>query len=211
MVKVFAPISSIPFTGDGLDAERFKTPFTVKSLTAVIPPAPLKVRLLTAPVNIDAGSVMAEELLNSKVAPALLASMFPLVLVGAVPDIVNVFDPTVKVPFVNVKAPTKLTFPYRLTPLARFIVKLLSTKEGIFITVPEPPIIILVELPPVTVPVIAVTTPLKVNAFGPMAKLPAISAILLFIVKSPFSVNPFALLIVNPSIVLLTKDPEGMF
>ena len=120
------------------------------------------------------------------------------------------FEPKLRVPLVSVNVPSKFRFPYKLTPLVRLIVRLLSVKAGIFMTAPEPPIIILVELPPVTVPVIAVTTPLNVNVFVPMAKLPSISAIPLLIVKSPFKENPNGLLIVNESTVLFTNVPASM-
>ena len=150
-------------------------------------------------------------LLKYKVAPTLLASIFPLVLTGELPERVKVFDPTVRVPFVNVKVPITVRFPYKLTPLARFIVKLLSIKAGMFMIVPLPPMIILVVLPPVTVPVMAVTIPLNVKVLGPMAKLPAIRAMPLFILKSPFNVKPFTLFIASESIVLFTNEPDGMF
>ena len=220
-VVAFAPIESVfiaepshilrlPLVVKGLSLSKFNMPLTVKSLLAVMPPVLLIVRLLTAADKIEEGSVMAVALVKDRVAPASLALINPLVLVGELPDIVKVFAPTVSVPLVNAKVPTILKSPYKLTPLARFIVKLLSKKAGIFMIVPVPPIIIFVELPPVTVPVIAVTTPLNVKVFGPMAKLPLISAMPLFIVKSPFNVSPFTLFIVIESIVLLTNEPDGI-
>ena len=204
-------ISRLPLVADGFALCKLSTSFTVKSLFDVKPPAPFMVKLLTAAENMDAGRLIAEEFVNIKLADALLASILPLVRTGEFPDIVRVLDPTVRVPAVNVNVPPMLRSPYKLIPVALFIVKLLSTKAGILMFAPVPPIIILVELPPVTVPVMAVTTPLNVKVFGPIAKFPAISAIPLFIVKSPFNVNPLALFIVNESIWLLTKDPKGIF
>jgi hypothetical protein len=195
---------------DGFALCKFSIPFKVKSLLAVTPPVPLIVRLLTAPLNIDAGNVIADEFVKAIVAVSLLTLIKPLVLTGEFKR-VNVFEPTVRDPLVKVKTPTMFTSPYMFTPETLFIVRLLSKKDGILILPPVPPIIIFVELPPVTVPVIAVTSPLKVNVFGPIVKLPAISAIPLFMVKSPFRVSPFTLFIVSESIVLLTNEPDGIF
>lgn len=69
------------------------------------------------------------------------------------------FVPTMRVPDVSVSVPTKFTSPNKVTPLARLIVTLFNVKAGILMVPPVPPIIILVDVPPVTVPVIAVTTP----------------------------------------------------
>ena len=55
-------ISSKPLVAEGLAAARLRIPFTVISLPAVTPPAPLKVRLLTLPVKKVEGSVIAEAL-----------------------------------------------------------------------------------------------------------------------------------------------------
>ena len=81
---------------------------------------------------------------------------------------------------------------------------------GKVVPAPLPPMVIFAEMPPVNVPLVVIMAPLSVKVFAPMAKLPAISAMPLFIVKSPFNVNPFTLFIVNESIVLLTNEPEGM-
>lgn len=120
------------------------------------------------------------------------------------------FDPRARVPSVNVNVPTTLRFPYKLTPADLLIVRLLSVKAGILILPAVPPIIIFVEVPPVTVPVIAVTIPLNVNVFGPIAKFPSISAMPLFIVKSQFRVNPPTLFMVSESTVLFTNVPLAM-
>ena len=67
---------------EGLVLCKFNIPFKTKPLEAVTPPVPLIVKLFTVFVKIEAGSVMAEVLEKTKVAPELLASMFPFVLIG---------------------------------------------------------------------------------------------------------------------------------
>jgi hypothetical protein len=91
-------ISRLPFVADGLALCKLRIPFTVKSLIAVVPPVPLMVKLLTFPVNIEAGRVIAAVFIKAKVALASLASIKPLVRVGELPAIVNVFAPRLNVP-----------------------------------------------------------------------------------------------------------------
>ena len=66
-----------------------------------MPPAPLMVKLLTFPVKMEAGSVMAAVLVKAKVAPALPALIVPLVFTGVFPEMVKVFAPRVNGPFVS--------------------------------------------------------------------------------------------------------------
>jgi hypothetical protein len=99
-------MSRLPFVAVGFELCRLRTPFIVKSLLAVTPPAPLIVKLLTLPVKIDAGNVIAEVFAKAKVAEALLASTNPLlVLVGELPAIVNVLPARLRVPDVKPNNP----------------------------------------------------------------------------------------------------------
>ena len=100
------------------------------------------VKLLMFPVNVPSGILCDDEPLNTTVAAALLASIFPEVLI-MFPFKVKVLEPTVKVPEESdsvvplpmVSAPVKLLFAENTAPLA-------------LVTVKEP------ELPKLLVPVI---------------------------------------------------------
>ena len=103
-------ISRLPLVVDGLALCKWRMPFIVKSLVAVIPPLPLIVKLLTFPAKIDVGRVIADELVKAKVALALLASIFPLVLVGELPAMVKVFAAMVNVPEIKSSNPLTVIF-----------------------------------------------------------------------------------------------------
>ena len=109
MVVAFAPIvriliaapshkSILPFVAEGFALCILRTPFTVKSLLAVIPPVPLIVKLFISPVKTEAGSIIGEVLVKARVEPALPALIKPLVLAGELPAIVNMLAPRLKVP-----------------------------------------------------------------------------------------------------------------
>ena len=210
MLRILVPMSRLPLFADGLALCKLSMPFNEKSLLAVMPPMPLMAKLFTLPLKIDTGSVIAEVLPKDNVAEALLASMLPFVLVGEFPEIVSVFAPRVKVPFVKVRVPPTLTAPPIIIPLVRFIVRLLSETAGKVVLVPLPLIMIFVELPPVNVPDVAAMIPLIVKVFAPIEKVPLASINFFAIVKLPFSVSPRLLLIVSVSTVLLTKTPDGI-
>ena len=114
MVRVFiaepSHISRLPLVADGLSLCKWRMPFMVKSLLAVMPPMPLMVKLLTFPVKIDAGRAIAEELVKAKVAAALLASINPLVLVGELPAMVKVFAARLSVPDGKSRTPLTVMF-----------------------------------------------------------------------------------------------------
>ena len=63
-----------------------KAPATLVAPPSVTPPAPFNVKLLTLPEKTDAGKVNPVPLVNQSVALALLASIFPLVLVMEEPE-----------------------------------------------------------------------------------------------------------------------------
>ena len=215
MVRVFiaepSHISRLPFIDEGFSLCRFNTPFTVKLPVDVIPPVPLMVKLFTTPVNIEEGSVIAEVLVNNNVALALLASMVPLVRDGELPEIVSVFAPRLNVPLVNVRVPPTVTAPPKPTPVARSKVRLFSETEGRVVLAPLPPKLMLLELPPINVPDVFVMVPLMVKVFAPILKAPFISFSDDARVRLPLRTNPWVLLILKVSIVLLTNEPEGMF
>jgi hypothetical protein len=165
-------------------------PVTVKSLAAVIPPAPLIVKLFTPPWKIDAGSVIADAFINDKVAPALPASIFPLARAGEFPDMVNVFAARVKVPLVNSRVPATLAEPPKLMPVALFRVRLLSSTPGRVVVALLPPIMIFEELPPDSVPATVVMDPFSVKVFAPIENAPDVKVKELVIIKSPFPVRP---------------------
>jgi hypothetical protein len=79
---------------------KFSIPFTVILLLAVIPPAPLIVKLLIAVENNPAGNVIAEEFANTNV--EFPADISPEVLEREFPDNVKVFVPILNVPEVRV-------------------------------------------------------------------------------------------------------------
>ena len=66
--------------------KRFNTPATVVAEPSVTPPAPFIVKLLTLPLNKEAGKVRADVLVKASVALALLASIVPLVRVIDEPE-----------------------------------------------------------------------------------------------------------------------------
>ena len=71
-----------------------------------------------------AGKLIAEPLVNATVALALVASIIPVFLVGLLPEIVNVFAPTVNPPEVAASVPVTVNEAPKLTPPAQFKVKL---------------------------------------------------------------------------------------
>ena len=210
-VRVKVPIARLPFVAEGLALCKFSMPFTVKSLPAVIPPEPLMVKLFTLPVKIEAGRIMAEDLVNNRVAETLFASMFPVVRVGEFPEIVKVFAARLRVPLVKARVPPTLTEPPRLMPLARLRVRLLSSTAGKVVVAPLPPIMIFEELPPVNVPAEVVMDPFKVKVFAPIEKAPVVKVKDLVIIKSSLTVRPFILFSPMASAVLLTNAPAGIF
>jgi hypothetical protein len=130
-------------------------------LFPAVMPAPLMVKLLILPANIEDGSVMADELANDIVADALLASMLPLMRVGELPDIVSLFAPNVNVPVVKANVPSRSTFPPSVIPLVRFKVKLFSETPGRDVLAPLPPMMMFDVPPPVKEPEVLETAPLN--------------------------------------------------
>ena len=104
-------------------------PATVVSDPRVIPPDPFIVKLLTLPLNKEAGKVSADVLVKASVALALLASITPLVRAMELPAYVNVLPPTVNVPSVSVKLPPNVKALPRVTvPVeVRLMVKFCNT------------------------------------------------------------------------------------
>ena len=100
-------ISRLPFVADGFTLCRSSMPFIVKSLLAVMPPAPLIVKLFTFPIKMEEGSIIATGLVKTKVEEVFPASINPLEIpfVGELPEIVNVFEPIVSVPDCNSNNP----------------------------------------------------------------------------------------------------------
>lgn len=209
IVRVLLPISSIPWVLDGLALCKLRIPFTVQLQHALIP-APLMVKLLMLLTKIDSGHMIVEVFISTIVADELLASIFPLTLMGAFPEIVKEFAPKVKVPEVNINVPATFTDPPKLIPFARFSVKLLSNTPGNVVLAPLPPILILLVPPPVKVPAVAETEPFSVNVFAPIEKAPLVSESAVWIVTAPFCVRPLLLFKVSPSMVLLTNAPAGI-
>ena len=109
--------------------ERFNTPATVVAEPRVTPPAPFIVRLLTLPLNREAGKVSADVLVKASVALALLASITPLVRAMELPAYVSILPPTVNVPSVSVKLPPNVKALPRVTvPVeVRLMVKFCKT------------------------------------------------------------------------------------
>ena len=91
-------------------------PVTVISELIATPPEPFSVKLRTLPVNMDAGSVMPDVLVNSTVALLLLASILPVDLVGELPLMVSVFAPTVNVPEVRASVPAAVVLDPKVIP-----------------------------------------------------------------------------------------------
>ena len=118
-INLLAPVDILP-------SEKESAPGTVILSPSVIPPAPFIVRLPMLPENREAGSVIPLVFVNARVALALLASINPLVLVGALPAMVRVLPPTVKIPEVKAKVPATVTAEPRITPPAPFSVSLLT-------------------------------------------------------------------------------------
>ena len=109
MVKVLAPIVSVPDVAANV-------PVTIKSLDIITPPALFIIKLVNVPPNNPVGKVIDEAFVNATVELALVASIVPVDLVGLLPDIVNVFAPTVSVPLFKAKVPLTvvLTFKFKL-------------------------------------------------------------------------------------------------
>ena len=209
IVKVLVPISSVPIVLDGLALCKLRIPFIVQLQHALIP-APLIVKLFILLVKIDSGQVMVDGLVNTIVADELLASIFPLTLVGELPEIVKVFAPIVNVPAVKANIPATVTSPPKLIPFARFKVKLFSETTGNIVLAPLPPKTIFDVLPPFKVPELVEIAPLIVKVFAPMLYSPMVSVRVVGTIMSPFWINPWLLLSVNASTVLLTKTPVGI-
>ena len=123
-------------------AVRVRVPEIITLWLFVSPLLLFTVKLLMFPVNVPSGILCDDEPLNTTVAVALLASMFPEVLL-MLPFKVKVLEPMVKIPEASdnvvplpmVSAPVKLVLAENTTPLA-------------LVTVKEP------ELPKLLVPVI---------------------------------------------------------
>ena len=186
-------------------------PFTVISLPAVTPPVPLSVKLFTPLVKKVVGSEMAEVFAKIRLAEALLTSTVPPLLPGELPEMVNVFAPTVNIPDVKANVPATFTSPPKVIPFERFMVRLFRDIAGKLVLAPEPPKTRLELAPPVNEPEVLLIAPFSVKVLAPIVKVPLAKVSVCSIARFPPNIKPLLLLSVKPSIVLLTNDPDGIF
>ena len=164
-VRVFAPIEKSPLVS-------VNVPSNSRSACIAEPLALFKVKLFNA--------LMDEGIFTPLPLPEMvMEDVLPALRLAAVPEMaflsVRVFAPIEKSPLVRVKVPFIITSPPIPIPLPRFMVRLFKLTTGRLVLAPEPPKVILEDVPPFKEPDAAETAPLSASVLPPIEKPPLVS------------------------------------